>query len=167
MGVNCMKIIVLVLLLLSTPIKTYACSWAESTKEFEYSQVQAPSVVPKKPSFIVESVSRGHKDGTNCGGFGSIVLKIDPEPKDLGYIFSIAEGSVNELEFLQEPIVRIEGSSQSGIYSFIWFDGYSNRQEAIDVTLSIVAVSKKNQFSEPQFLKLKHPGVKVPWWKIW
>ena len=94
-------------------------------------------------------------------------MNIDPEPQDIGYIFSIVEVSVNELELSKEPVARVEDSSQSGRYSFVWFDGYSNRQEIIDVTLSIVAVSKNNQFSEAQYLELKHPGVKAPWWKLW
>ena len=160
-----MKSIITLFILLIVPARIFACSFAPTLEHFQYSNEY--SEIPNKPNFVLESISRGFKNGNNCGGFATFILSTVDEEKDVGYFFSFANGEVGDLEFSKEAIVQIKNNSNADKYIFIWFDGYSNKQEEIDATLKIIAVSKNHQLSEPQYLKISHPGVKVPWWKFW
>ncbi|WP_027858473.1 hypothetical protein [Marinobacterium jannaschii] len=155
------------ILLLLFPVGSLACSFARVTEEFVTTNQE--SIIPEQPNFTLTSIHRGTKGNIgSCNDAGSIKLTVNPEPEqDTGYVFSISQGEFEDQLFGEKPIVRVKKYTEVGEYSFIWLDGYSVEQEPIDIVIRIVAVSKDGGESEPQFLKVSHPGVKKPWWKFW
>ena len=156
-----------IFLLLLFPITSLACSFARVVEEF--SATEERTIIPDTPNFTVTSVYRGTKGSIgDCSDAGSIRLTVSPEPKkETGYIFSISEGAFEDQLFDPAPIIRIKEYTEEGEYSFIWFDGNTIEQEPINITIKIVAVSRDGGHSEPQFVKVSHPGVKKPWWRFW
>src|SRR5690606_20739474 len=97
-----------------------------------------------------------------------LILKRGTAPDEpTGYVFEIVEGEFEDAIFDASPIKAVERNEKEGLYNFAWLDGASNWQEPIDITVKIVAVTKTGQKSEPQMLKVTHPGIERPWWRLW
>ena len=120
------------------------------------------------PSFTVTSIERGRKGYSgSCAGAGILTIRAERFQPDTGYIFSLAEGEMEDQLFYPSTIQKVPGSEEPGEYFFIWLDGNTEAQEPIDIVIKITAVSKDGGRSEPQYLKVQHPGVKKAWWKFW
>ena len=160
------RILLLVLSLLA--FKSGACSFAPAFDDFVISQ--STLVVASKPNFSVASIHRGTDDGNNgsCSDAGFIELKLGTTPiNEQGYIFEIVKGEFEDQLFNESPVVPSKFMDDNKLYSFLWLDGSNEEQEAINITVKIIAVSQSGDLSEPQLLEITHPGVKKPWWKVW
>ena len=160
------RILFLVLSLLA--FKSGACSFAPAFDEFVISQ--STVVVASQPNFSVASIHRGTDDGNHgsCSDAGFIELKLKTTPtNEQGYIFKIVEGKFEDQLFNESPVVPSKFMDDNKLYSFLWLDGSNEEQEPINITVEIIAVSQSGDKSKPQLLKITHPGVKKPWWKVW
>ncbi len=143
-----------------------ACSFMRVIEKFEHTK--EATIEPSRPNFSVNDITRGTiGESGSCNDAGILSLAISPEPEDTGYIFSIVDGTFEDQLFPSGPVIRIRDTIKPSSYFFVWLDGYSTEQEPIDITVKIVAVSKDGGVSEPQLLKVVHPGVKKAWWKFW
>ena len=166
MPIESMKILLSIILLL--PNFVFACSFAQTMNIFSHGDARL--IIPEKPNFAVSSIYRGTKGPHGgCQDAGSIKLQSGAKAgKKVGYRFSIERGQFEDALFINEPVVLVEAEWRTpGEYSFIWFDGNTVEQEPIDITVKIVAISEDGGESEPQFLRITHPGVKKPWWRFW
>lgn len=148
--------------------ESLACSFAPMTEAFVV--VEGEGMPPAKPDFIVKEIKRGHDDGNpgSCSDAGILILKRETPPENsTGYLFGITAGEFEADIFDASPIKAVERNEKEGLYNFVWLDGASDWQEPIDITVKIVTVSKTGQKSEPQMLKVMHPGSKRPWWRVW
>jgi len=160
------KLLVFLLLLIS--INTLACSFMPTKMTFKISSIE--KVEPITPTFEVNHIGRGENDGNHgsCSDAGVISLKIkEISSIEQGYIFEIIEGTFEDTLFDTEPVIINDLIEDKSTYSFIWFGGSSQEQEAINIKVKIIAVSRSGHKSDPQFIEIKHPGVKKPWWKLW
>ncbi len=99
---------------------------------------------------------------------GSIQLKLQTSAKiKQGYIFEIVKGKLRNANFNYyiKPVTSL--MKDNSIYELQWGDKNSNSQQPFDIMLKITAVSRSGVKSKPQFLRISHPGVRVPWWNIW
>jgi len=127
-------------------------------------------IQPIKPTFVVNHIGRGEDDGNHgsCSDAGMISLKLNEKPPlKQGYIFEIVEGEFEDSLFDGTPVIINDLIENKSTYSFIWFDGNSDEQEPINIKVKIIAVSNSGHKSTPQYVVIKHPGIKKPWWKIW
>lgn len=160
------KLIGILLLLLSN--NSFACSFMPTMEMFKTSSVER--IEPTIPMFKLSHIGRGEDDGNHgsCSDAGVITLKLQSIPiVDQGYIFEIIEGSFEDTLFDTAPVILNDLIEDKSTYSFIWFDGNSDEQEPINIKVKITAVSKSGHQSAPQYVDIKHPGIKKPWWKIW
>ncbi len=160
------RIILLVLNLVA--FNAIACSFLPAFDDFVITDSSA--VKATKPNFTVDSIHRGTDDGNHgsCSDAGFIELKLDTVPlHEQGYIFKIIEGKFEDQLFYESPVVPSKFIDSKKLYSFVWLDGSSEEQEPINITVQIIAVSRSGNKSEPQILKITHPGVEKPWWKVW
>lgn len=158
----------LVFLLLSISINTLACSFMPTKVAFETSTIE--KVEPIIPAFELSHIGRGKYDGNHgsCSDAGVVSLKLKEMPSiEQGYIFEITEGTFEDTLFDTGPVIINDLIEDKSTYSFIWFDGNSDEQEPINIKVKIIAVSRSGHQSAPQFIEIKHPGVKEPWWKLW
>lgn len=156
------------LLLFSLSINSLACSFMPTKEVFKTSAVE--KVEPNIPSFELSHIGRGEDDGNHgsCSDAGVISLTLKKIPlNEQGYIFEIVEGSFEDTLFDSAPVIINDLIEDKSTYSFIWFDGNSDEQEPINIKVKITAVSKSGHQSAPQYVDIKHPGIKKPWWKIW
>jgi hypothetical protein len=127
-------------------------------------------VVAEKPTFKVKKIRRGTDDGnsssTSDAGILTLELKNTPTKKQ-GYIFEVVEGDFEDRLFTGEAVIPSEYVENENDFSFIWLDGSSYEQEAFKINVKIIGVSASGAKSEPQFLTVKHEGIKKPWWRIW
>ncbi|RRS06942.1 hypothetical protein EAG18_19350 [Pseudoalteromonas sp. J010] len=160
------RILVLILSLIS--FDALACSMMPTSKYFEVTG--NGTTEPVKPVFEVDGVHRGTDDGNHgsCSDVGSIVLKLKNIPTiEQGYIFELVEGTFEDTLFSDKAITLADFLEEKDEYYFVWFDGNSEEQEAFDIKIKITAVSESGIKSEPQYLKVSHPGVQKLWWKVW
>lgn len=125
--------------------------------------------VPTAPKFSVREIHRG-TDGnfgsTSDAGVLVLVNELGPTPNQ-GYYFSIVKGHFEDALFTKKPVTPTEFADNAATFTFIWLDGASKEQEAFNITVKIVAVSKSGKLSEPQLIEITHQGVQKPWWKFW
>jgi len=160
------QIIVAALIFFSS--SSFACSFVQMTEDFDIDAEFAPT--PMTPNFVVEKIVRGSDDGNigSCSDAGILTLKRKNSPENpTGYIFEILTGEFEDQLFYPEPVRATERFEQEGLYKFVWLDGSNDEQEPINIEVKIVALSKSGERSKPQILKVTHPGIKKPWWKIW
>jgi len=126
--------------------------------------IQSPP--PVKPDFKLVKIIRAVRADSCRFGIGEIELKLKVIPKtQQGYIFEIVKGSLDgQFVFGNTAVSNIFNRSQ---YPLEWKDGNTNTQEPFNIVLKITGVSHSGQKSAPQFLKISHNGVKIPWWNIW
>jgi|TARA_B110000211_G_scaffold158508_1_gene179461 hypothetical protein len=158
----------LFLLLNILAFKAAACSFAPAFDEFVISENSSDKVTT--PTFRVDSIHRGTDDGNHgsCSDAGFINLKLEALPShEQGYIFKIVEGKFEDQLFYESPVVPSKFMENEKLFSFLWLDGSNKEQEPINITVQIIAVSRSGNKSEPQRLKITHPGIQKPWWKVW
>ena len=143
-----------------------ACSFMPSFERFEISESSTVVEAPRKPNLKVAEIDRGSKgDAGMCFDAGRLTIKDGSSPsKELGYIFSLHEGEFNAAVFPDYPVISTGTFFEIGEYSFIWLDGNTTEQEPLEFILKIEAVSLGGTRSEPQYLKVEHPGVKKKKW---
>lgn len=136
------------------------------TQKFEITGEK--SETPGKPNFEVKGIKRGSYDGNHgsCSDAGMITFVNLSSDTDIGYKFAIVEGTFEDTIFGDNPIVPSTFVNE-GEFTFRWFDGHTDDQEPIEITVEITPVSKSGSTGEPARLVVSHPGVKKPWWKIW
>lgn len=140
--------------------QTIACSMMPAFEPFAASGENSAEPVP--PTFEVASIKRGKFDDLrgSCSGFGHIVLTLaSPPTRAQGYTFEIVKGSFEAPLFTDNPIMVAELLEDKNTFYFTWFDGNSNQQSPFDFTVKITAVSQAGMVSEPQYLRVTHPGV--------
>lgn len=153
------KVIAVILSLLS--FNVLGCSFNRNFVDFVVSQEK--HVEASKPNFEVASIHRGTDDGNgaSCSDAGIINLKIkDDSLQNQGYIFEIVQGVFEGNPFRKEAIFPDKLWHNKKLYRFIWFDGNSVEQEPFNIMVKIVSVSISGHKSEPQFLEIRHLGVK-------
>ncbi|WP_394495886.1 hypothetical protein [Shewanella sp. ENK2] len=127
-------------------------------------------IAAEKPTFVVKTIQRGTDDGNSysTSDAGILTLKLQNMPaKKQGYKFEVSEGYFEDSLFTGEVVTPSEYVENKKDFSFIWFDGNSYEQEAFNIKVKIIGVSASGAESEPQFLTVKHDGIKKPWWRIW
>jgi hypothetical protein len=160
------KLLIIPLLLIST--NTWGCSFMPTKMAFKTSSIE--KIEPIVPTFELNHRVRGEDDGNHgsCSDAGVISLKIkEISSIEQVYIFEIIEGTFEDTLFDTEPVIINDLIEDKSTYSFIWFDGSYEEQEAINIKVKIIAVSRSGHQSDPQFIEIKHPGIKKPWWKLW
>lgn len=118
----------------------------------------------------MKTIRRGTDDGNfaSTSDAGILTLELEnPPAKKQGYKFEIIEGNFEDRLFTGEAVTPSEYVENRKDFSFIWLDGSSYEQEAFNIKVKIIGVSASGAESEPQFLKVKHDGIKKPWWRIW
>ena len=159
---------VLVLILSLFSFETLACSMMPTSKYFEVTG--QGTTEPVTPAFELDRVQRGTDDGNHgsCSDAGTIILKLKNMPNiEQGYIFELVDSTFEDILFSNKAITLADFLVDKDKYYFVWFDGNSEEQEAFDITIKITAVSRSGVKSDPQYLKVAHPGVEKPWWKFW
>lgn len=152
---------------LSLSLNSFGCSFAPTYKLFEvttHEHIQAPT-----PNFQLSNIKRGFNDGNgaSCSDAGILSFRATNLPSnETGYIFKISTGGFEDRIFELSPITFNEFSTD-GTFNFVWFDGNSDEQEPINITVEIMAISKSGNKSKPQYLEVSHPGIKKAWWKLW
>lgn len=155
------RIVILVLNLIA--FNAIACSFAPAFDDFVITG--GPQVNATTPTFTLTSIRRGTRDGSSgsCADIGFIDLTLNRLPShEQGYIFKIIDGKFEDKIFNQSPVVPSKFMDSQKRYSFLWVDGSSIEQEAINITVEIIAVSRSGHKSAPQILNISHPGVKKP-----
>ena len=144
-----------------------ACSLVPLLEAFEASDTEVSA--PVMPGFKVAGIERGSDDGNfgSCSDFGFITFKLSGNYPPQGYIFERVSGEFEDRLFEPVAVKPSKFVDDNSSFTFVWLDGSSNEQEPIDFTVSIVAVNMAGERSEPQYLKVRHPGVASPWWKFW
>lgn len=154
------------LILLIISYQSIACSIAPVIEPFEFTE--GSSTLPDTPSFKTINIVRGEKRPGDSCEYAHITFQLNSEPKEAtGYIFEIPEGNIRAISFPDYSVKRIRQRTKVGQYTFDLLDKYSIEQDPIDIIVKITAVSKTGLKSNPQFLKVRHPGVEKAWWKFW
>jgi len=124
------------------------------------------SLPPIKPDFKLVNIIRAVRADTCRFGIGEIELELKTTPKNMqGYSFEVIKGKLDGgFTFGSVPVGNLWNKSK---YPLEWKDGNTNIQEPFNVVLKITGISRSGQKSSPQFLKISHGGVKIPWWNIW
>jgi hypothetical protein len=133
----------------------FACTFAPGYQAFRVAPVLRPTLVPATaPTVTVESIERGYDDGDggSCSDAGILVLKV---PSDsVGYHFEVVAGGFDDVVFPQGYVRTVE----PGRLRFVWLDGDHDWQESVDVLLRVTTISSDGVPSEPQVLRIRHPG---------
>ena len=136
-----------------------ACSFAPGYQSFRVAPVLRPTLVPAPaPEVVVESIERGYDDGdgASCSDAGILVLRV---PSDaLGYHFEIVAGGFDDVVFPDGYVRTVE----RGRLRFVWLDGELDWQESIEVLVRVTTLSSDGVPSEPQVLRIRHPGGESP-----
>ena len=158
---------IVITVLCSLSGQLYACSLVPLLEAFDANHTEA--IAPVTPNFKVVGIERGSDDGNfaSCSDFGFITFKLSGSYPPQGYIFERVSGEFEDRLFEPVAVKPSKFVDDNSSFTFVWLDGSSNEQELIDFTVSIVAVNGAGERSEPQYLKVRHPGVASPWWKFW
>lgn len=162
-----MKYLITILMII-TPCISYACSFAQVTENFEITGIG--TVAPKKPSFKVLNIERGTDDGNlgSCSDAGILTLyQNEPYQDNVGYKFEVVSGNLDDTIFQSDAIKAVSSLEKEHLYKFVWLDGSTKVQEPIDIKIKVIAVSVSGTESEPSYIEVMHPGVKLSWWKWW
>jgi len=168
------KIFIVIFSLVAFYNNTSACDRPMPIHPFKINvKIKVPP--PQKPNFIIKKISRGQRvrDNSSCfwlATLGTISLEEVSAPKTpQGYLIEIVKGKFEDKTiFSNQPVfLKYPYPKGSNIYNFEWSDGDSNIQEPFNITVKITGVSRSGEKSKPQYLQIKHQGVKVPWWNIW
>ena len=146
--------------------EAYSCSFARVLEPFIVDG--SSEMVPKIPDFEVLSISRGERgDAGMCADAGTLTLVSKNLDGENGFIFEIEEGEYDVGLFPNQPVILVERFAAKAEYFFVWLDGNTKEQEPIDILVKITAISKSGNLSEPQYLRVFHPGVQKSWWEFW
>lgn len=169
---NINKLIIFIVASLSLNA-VFACDRPLTIREFKVNK-NIKVQVPARPNFYVKSVKRGQRirDSSSCyflATLGVISLKARTIPNiPQGYLFEIVQGKLeNNKIFPTYPVFLKYPGKERGQFNFEWSDGDSKIQEPFNIMVKITGVSRSGMKSKPQYLQIKHKGVRVPWWNIW
>ncbi|UZJ46009.1 hypothetical protein OOT55_08155 [Marinimicrobium sp. C6131] len=90
---------------------------------------------------------------------------LDP-PSETGFIFEVLKGEFEDRLFTEEPITPAD-FKEPGEFTFIWLDDSSYEQEPFDIVVQVTPISRTGNVGEPTTLRVSHPGIKKPWWRLW
>src|SRR5690606_7593869 len=96
-----------------------------------------------KPDFYVKYIRRGSDDGNfaSTSDAGIITFQLGTMPlQEQRYTFEIVEGTFEDQLFHKVPVTPTEHAGNEGSFTFIWFDGRSDEQEAFHIKVKIVGV---------------------------
>ena len=168
---------VLALMGVATDGRVRACSLAGNQPHtLNQTEQMADRVAPARPAMAtVGEMTRGRGPrmmgcggpvaASSCDNLGIVVLRVegtdDRTPADqLGYRLTLKSGTLPPGMDLPTGAVRARPIDPARPPQLLlaWVDGATNRQEAIDFTLSIAAVDLAGNAGEPIDLRVADPG---------
>lgn len=150
-----MRISAILLLCALSARPALACTFAPGYQAFRAAPIVRPTLVPAPaPEVVVESIERGYDDGdgASCSDAGILVLRVPSNA--LGYHFQIVAGGFDDVVFPEGYVRTVE----PGRLRFVWLDGELSWQERIEVLVRVTTLSSDGVPSEPQVLRIRHPG---------
>lgn len=158
-------------LLLALP--ALPCSIAQIPHEIDDALRGVDVIPPSAPQAEVSRITRGkgpvpHGEGlvsvSSCDDIGFIVLSFSRLPQDdrataseIGYLFEFAAGDPPPGFTLPEAPLRILADARE--FTLHWSDGATDEQEPLDFAITIVAVDRAGNRSEPSNLVwIRDPG---------
>jgi len=147
---------ILVIVALSIPGSALACMIAPGAEEFQYEPSNEGESI-EGPYIELDRLQRGYDDGNyaSCSDAGRLVFFVEPD-LDIGYKFSLAEGSFPDLVFPEFPVQPV--SHTPGEIRFVWLDFQGGPVEPIDVVVEVRAVSAAGARSDPVTIEISDPG---------
>lgn len=117
---------------------------------------------PDAPVVNELDVRRGNacEEGDTCQDLGFITMRLAPGVDDqtaaeeMGYRVTLSAGSLDDTSLIPEYDLRLFGDE----IFLVWADGASNDQEAIDLTLELIAIDQSGNQSQPTYVDVTHPG---------
>ena len=160
------RIFLLAIVILSSNV--FACEMPTYITEFKINN-KIKSQLPIQPNFKLINVIRAVRADTCRFGVGEIELKLQiPSKNKQGYLFEVVKGKLDGrfTKFTNGSFV-VSSLYNKNEYHLEWEDGNTNTQESFDILLKITGVSLSGKKSKPQYLRVSHKGINVPWWNIW
>ena len=160
------KVFLLTIVILSSTV--FACEMPIYITEFKINN-KVKSQPPIQPNFKLVNIIRAVRADTCRFGIGEIELKLQTYSKNKqGYIFEVVKGKLDgPFTKFKEGSAVVSSIYDKSDYHLEWKDGNKNSQEPFDIVLKITGISISGKKSKPQYLRVSHNGIKVPWWNIW
>jgi len=112
---------------------------------------------PQAPKVRLGNIYRGYDDGFpgSCSDFGMLEIVV-AEDAPVAYEFEVVGGALPEELFPDVPVTPFVGNE--GILKFHWVEGYAGEVSRIEATVEVRQVYANGFRSNPETLKLEHPG---------